>query len=35
MLILLIDDDAEDTEIFREAIKDVNPDAECVIADDA
>jgi DNA-binding response OmpR family regulator len=30
MLVCLIDDDAEDVELFAEALKDVNPEIECV-----
>ena len=30
MLVLLIDDDSEDAELFSEALKDVNPNVTCV-----
>ena len=34
MVVLCIDDDPDDTDVFREALKEVNPQAQCLIAND-
>jgi len=35
MKVLIIDDDAEDTEMFRDALKDVAPHVSCTVANDS
>ncbi len=34
MVVLCIDDDPDDTDIFREALMEVNPEAQCLVAND-